>query len=81
MKAAEHSQEVDNLIAILTRKLDMQDDSPLCTLVACHIAQVVSDAQTRDCPDVETLKQVEDALDKALKVWQQYESLRSSRSG
>ena len=53
MKASEQSPTAANLIAELIAKLNVQDDSPLCTLLACHMAKLIGDAQTRDCQDAE----------------------------
>jgi hypothetical protein len=76
MKAAGLSQEAANLIEVLTQKLDTQDGSLLCTLVACHVAEAVSFARNSDCKDDAAVKAVEDRLDHAYRVWREYENLR-----
>jgi hypothetical protein len=65
MKAEERSQRAADLIAILRPKLDTQDDSPLCDLLARYMAAVVEPAQTH-CPDEVAVKAVEASLDHAL---------------
>jgi hypothetical protein len=81
MKATELSQGVADLIAILTRKQDALDDSPLGNHMARYLAKVISNAQTSDCHDEEAASEVEASLDEALKIWRQYENSRSSQSG
>jgi hypothetical protein len=65
MKAEEQSQRAANLIAILRAKLDTQDDSPLCDLLARYMAAVVGQVQTQDCTDEVAVKAVEASLDHA----------------
>jgi len=78
MMKATDGPVVANLVALLIKKLDSrQDNTPLGHLVASHVAQVVGDARTRDCPDDEAVRKTVDALDDALRLWQQYESSRS----
>jgi len=81
MKASEQSPTAANLIAELIAKLNVQDDSPLCTLLACHMAKLIGDAQTRDCQDAEAVTNVENALEQELRAWHQYESMRQSWGG
>jgi hypothetical protein len=57
--------------------MDSLDNSPLGNVVAGHLAQVVREAQNRDCPDGEALSKIEGEIDQALKAFQQYELARS----
>jgi len=44
------------------------------------MAQVVSDAQYRDCTDEKEVSEIEDKLDRAYMAWMQYEGLRDKSS-
>jgi hypothetical protein len=80
MKARERSERAAELVALLTAKFGAQDESPLCRLVASYMAQVVSDAQYRDCIDEKEVSEIEDRLDRAYRTWMQYEGLRDKSS-
>ena len=81
MKATERSQKAADLIAEIKRKLDARDETPLGDFVAIHVSNVVGDAEARESQDDETLRYVEDALDRALKLLTQYEVMRDRQSG
>ena len=81
MKATERSERAAELVALLTAKFGARGRvTALPRLVASYMAQVVSDAQYRDCTDEKEVSEIEDRLDRAYRAWMQYEGLRGADS-
>jgi hypothetical protein len=58
--------------------MESQDDLLPSDSLAIHIAAVIDEAHTRDCPNQEAVTTIEKALDNAYKVWTEHDNPASS---